>query len=87
MANAPILLPFPVPKAPVGLRPEDAVELRRLYEELPYAALRAAETLRTDGTMLRGDDLLPFRSAESAVAEIVERINAILEQLFPAPKR
>jgi hypothetical protein len=52
--------------------------LRALYEELPYAAMRAAEALRTDGTFLRADDLLPFWRADNAVAEIIERINEIL---------
>jgi len=37
-----------------------------LYKELPYAAMRAAETLRTDGTTMRGDDLLPFWRADNA---------------------
>jgi hypothetical protein len=53
-------------------------ELRALYEELPFAAMRAAEALRSDGTFLRGDDLLPFWRADNAVAEIIERINEIL---------
>ena len=49
-----------------------------LYKELPYAAMRAAETLRTDGTTMRGDDLLPFWRADNAVTEIIGRINEIL---------
>ena len=54
--------------------------MRELYEELPYAAMRAAEALRSGGTTpLRGDDLLPFLRAENAVAEIIQRINEILE--------
>ncbi len=48
-------------------------------EELPYAAMRAAEALRTDGITLRGDDLLPFWRADNAVTEIIHRINEILE--------
>ena len=47
---------------------------RALYEELPYAAMRAAEALRTDGTFLRADDLLPFWRADNAVAEIIEQM-------------
>jgi alanine-alpha-ketoisovalerate/valine-pyruvate aminotransferase len=68
------------PRRQYVIRPEDAIELRALYEELPYAAMRAAEALRTDGTtLLRGDDLLPFLRAENAVTEIIQRINEILE--------
>ena len=40
--------------------------------------VRAAEALRTDGTFLRADDLLPFWRADNAVAEIIDRINEIL---------
>jgi hypothetical protein len=65
-------------KSRYTLRPDEVAELRALYEELPYAAMRAAETLRTDGTFLRGDDLLPFWRADNAVAEIIDRINEIL---------
>jgi hypothetical protein len=80
---------LPVLKSRYTIRPEEAAELRALYEELPYAAMRAAEALRTDGTMLRGDDLLPFWRADNAVAEIIQRINEILapEPIFPGPKR
>jgi len=70
--------PWPVLKSRYTLRPDEVTELRALYEELPYAAMRAAEALRTDGTFLRGDDLLPFWRADNAVAEIIDRINEIL---------
>src|SRR5260370_35064755 len=71
--------PFSVPKSRYAIRPEEAIELRGLYEELPYAAMRAAEALRRGGITLRGDDLLPFWRADTAVTEIVLRINEILE--------
>ena len=70
--------PWPVLKSRYTLRPDEVTELRALYEELPYAAMRAAEALRTDGTFLRGDDLLPFWRADNAVAEIIDRINEFL---------
>ncbi|WP_407178756.1 hypothetical protein [Bradyrhizobium sp. STM 3562] len=71
--------PFPaLPKRRFVIRSEEAIELRSLYEELPYAAMRAAEALRADGAALRGDDLLPFWRAENAVTEIIQRINEIL---------
>ncbi len=73
---------LPLPQGLHPLRPEQAVELKALYEELPYAAMRAAAALRTDGTVLRGDDLLPFWHAESAVTKIIQRIN---ELLAPGP--
>jgi hypothetical protein len=53
-------LPFQFPKSRYVFRPEEAIELRGLYGELPYAAMRAAEAPRTDGTTMRGDDMLPF---------------------------
>jgi len=43
--------------------------------------MRAAAALRTDGTILRGDDLLDFSRAEDAVTEIIRRINEILENV------
>jgi len=67
--------------------PEEANELRELYEELPYAAMRAADALRTDGSPLRGDDLLPFWRADNAVREIIQRIGEILEPVTPGPPR
>jgi len=70
--------PWPVLKSRYTFRPDEVAELRVLYEELPFAAMRAAEALRSDGTVLRGDDLLPFWRADNAVAEIIERINEIL---------
>ncbi|WP_035720622.1 hypothetical protein [Bradyrhizobium sp. ARR65] len=71
--------PFPaLPKRRLVIRSEEAIELRDLYEELPYAAMRAAEALRADGAALRGDDLLPFWRAENEVTEIIQRINEIL---------
>ncbi len=70
--------PWPALKSRSTLRPDEVAELRALYEELPFAAMRAAEALRSDGTFLRGDDLLPFWRADNAVAEIIERINQIL---------
>ena len=79
MPNSPQRLPFTTPRRPYFIGPEDAIALRELYEELPYAAMRAAEALRTDGTTMRGDDLLPFWRADNAVAEIIYRINEILE--------
>jgi hypothetical protein len=81
--------PWPVLKSRFTLRPDEVTELRALYEELPYAAMRAAEALRTDGTFLRGDDLLPFWRADNAVAEIIERINEILapEPIAAASRR
>jgi hypothetical protein len=80
MPISPQRLPFAAPKHRYVIRPEEAKELRELYEELPYAAMRAAEALRSGGTaLLRGDDLLPFLRAENAVAEIIQRINEILE--------
>ena len=76
----PQLLPFPslFPKSRFSLRPEEVAELRSLYEELPYAAMRAAEALRSDGKHMIADDLLPFWRADNAVAEIIESINEIL---------
>ena len=56
----------------------EVVELLRLYEELPYASMRAAEALRIDGAALRGDALERFRDEELAVAAIIERIKQIL---------
>jgi hypothetical protein len=79
MPNSPRRLPFTTPRRQYVIRPEEAAELRALFEELPYAAMRAAEALRTDGNTLRGDDLLPFLRAENAVTEIIQRINEILE--------
>jgi hypothetical protein len=79
MPSSPQRLTVTAPKHWYVIRPEEAIELRELYEELPYAAMRAAEALRTDGTTMRGDDLLPFLRAENAVAEIIQRINEILE--------
>jgi len=75
------LLPFPspFPKSRYSLAPDEISELRGLYEELPYAAMRAAEALRVDGKSMTTDDLLPFWRADYAVAEIVQRINEILE--------
>jgi len=70
---------FPNPKHWYVIRSDEAIALRELYEELPYAAMRAAEALRTDGTTLRGDDLLPFVRAENAVTDIIQRIDEILE--------
>ena len=81
MPNSPQRLPFTTPKRSYFISPEDAIALRELYEELPYAAMRAAAALRTDGTILRGDDLLDFSRAEDAVTEIIRRINEILENL------
>jgi hypothetical protein len=77
----PQLLPFPAPfpKSRYSLSPDEVAELRSLYEELPYAAMRAAEALRVDGKTMTADDLLPFWRAENAVAEIIARINEILE--------
>jgi hypothetical protein len=89
MRNSPQRLPPGTPRRQYVIRPEEAAELRALYEELPYAAMRAAEALRTDQTTrLIGDDLLPFLRAENAVTEIIQRINEILEpELFTqAPK-
>jgi hypothetical protein len=79
MPGSPQRLTLAAPKHWYVLRPDEAMALRELYEELPYAAMRAAEALRTDGTTLRGDDLLPFVRAENAVTEIIQRINEILE--------
>jgi hypothetical protein len=79
MSSSAQRLLFTAPKHRYVIRPEDAKELRKLYEELPYAAMRAAEALRTGGTTLRGDDLLPFLRAENAVTEIIQQINEILE--------
>jgi hypothetical protein len=78
-------LPFQFPKSRYVIRPEEAIELRGLYEELPYAAMRAAEARRTDGTTMRGDDLLPFWRAENAVTEIIQRINEITHTHAPRP--
>ena len=79
MPNSPQRLPPGTPRRQYIITPEEAAELRALYEELPYAAMRAAEALRSDGTTLRGDGLLPFLRAENAVTEIIQRINEILE--------
>ena len=88
MPYSPQRLPFATPRRQYVIRPEEAIALRELYEELPYAAMRAAEALRTDGITLRGDDLLPFLRAENAVAEIIQRINEILEPelINPSPR-
>ncbi len=67
------------PKHRYVLGPEEVNELRELFEELPYASMRAAASLRANGKPMRGDDLLPFFRAESAVAEILQRIREILE--------
>ena len=77
----PQLVPFPspFPKSRYALSPAEIAELRSLYEELPYAAMRAAEALRVDGKHMTTDDLLPFWRADNAVAEIIARINEILE--------
>ena len=40
---------------------------------------RAAEALRVDGKRMTTDDLLPFWRADNAVAQIIARINEILE--------
>jgi hypothetical protein len=89
MPSSPQRLPFTALKHRYVIRPEEAIELRELYEELPYAAMRAAEALRSGETTLRGDDLLPFMRAENAVTEIIQRINEILEPepVTPAPWR
>jgi hypothetical protein len=88
MPGSPQRLPFTFPRRQYRIGPEQAIALRELYEELPYAAMRAAEALRTDGTTLRGDDLLPFLRAENAVTEIIQRINEILEpELIPHAPR
>jgi hypothetical protein len=88
MPGSPQRLPFTAPRRQYVIRPEEAIALRELYEELPYAAMRAAEALRTDGITLRGDDLLPFLRAENAIAEIIQRINEILEpELINPPPR
>jgi hypothetical protein len=79
MPGSPQRLTLKTPKHWYVLSPDEAVALRELYEELPYAAMRAAEALRTDGTTLRGDDLLAFVRAENEVTGIIERINEILE--------
>jgi hypothetical protein len=79
MPSSPQWPPFTSPKRRYVIRPEEAIELRELYEELPYAAMRAAAALRTDGTTLRGDELLRFSREEDAVTEIIRRINEILE--------
>jgi hypothetical protein len=84
MPSSPKQLVSALPWYRYVMPPEEASKLRRLYEELPYAAMRAAEALRADGTTLRGDDLLPFWQAESAVAEIIQQIKGILES-YPAP--
>ena len=55
----------------------EVAELRGLYEELPYAAMRAAEALRSDGKHMIADDLLPFWRADNAVAEIIQRMNEL----------
>ena len=71
--------PSPFPKSRYVLSPDEIAELRSLYEELPYAAMRAAEALRVDGKPMMADDLLPLWRADNAVAEIIQRINEILE--------
>ena len=81
MPDSPQRLLFAAPKRPYFIGPEDAIALRELYEELPYAAMSAAAALRTDGTILRGDDLLGFSRAEDAVTEIIRRIDEILANL------
>jgi hypothetical protein len=65
-------------RVPIG--PHDAAELKRLYEELPFAAMRAAETLRTNGMVLEGESLQRFLDEEANVAEIIRRIKAIQER-------
>jgi hypothetical protein len=88
MPEPPKLTVPSLPKSRAYIRSDEAVELRRLYEELPIAAMRAAEALRTDGKPLRGDDLLPYWRAENDVFEIIEKINEILnpEWAASAPK-
>jgi hypothetical protein len=90
MRNSPQRLPPGTPRRQYVITAEEAAELRALYEALPYAAMRAAEALRTDQTTrLIGDDLLPFLRAENAVTEIIQRINEILEPelITDAPRR
>jgi hypothetical protein len=83
----PQLLPFPspFPKSRYSLSPVEIAELRSLYEELPYAAMRAAEALRVDGKYMTTDDLLPFWRADNAVAEIIARIDEILTPPYASP--
>jgi hypothetical protein len=42
MRNSPQRLPPGTPRRQYIITPEEAAELRALYEELPYAAMRAA---------------------------------------------
>jgi hypothetical protein len=61
-----------------AIGPQDAAELKKLYEELPFAAMRAADALRTNGIPLEGPALQRFRDEEANVAEIIRRIQQIL---------
>jgi hypothetical protein len=69
--------PIPV-STRYAIGPHDAAELKKLYEELPFAAMRAADALRTNGTALEGPALQRFRDEEANVAEIFERIKQVL---------
>jgi hypothetical protein len=61
-----------------GISVPKAADLKKLYEELPYAAMRAADTLRTDGTPLEGPALQRFLDEEENVANIIQQIQQIL---------
>ena len=58
---------------------EEAVELRRLYEELPAAVARADTALRTRPPNYRseGEALKRFLAEDDKVGSIVRRIKAI----------
>jgi hypothetical protein len=58
--------------------PEEAVELRQLYDELPDVAAGAAEALGSAGQVPTGMTLQRFLEHNARVLEIVARLKEIL---------
>jgi hypothetical protein len=58
---------------------QQAAELRELYSELRDATAAAAEALSNTGPVPAGMPLQRFREIDSHVAELVDRIRAILD--------
>jgi hypothetical protein len=61
-----------------SMTPDQAVELRALYDELPDASAAAAEALGSTGAVPTGMALQRFRELDARVMEIVDRIKQIL---------
>jgi hypothetical protein len=62
------------------IKRKEAVELQRLYVELPQAIRRAAGTLRTEppGHNLEGEALARFLEADRKVGDLMRQIKKIL---------